>query len=190
MNDNWLDRLALSLANRSETDGRQQARRLSRAEVIRRGAFGALALTGLGALEAHPASARTSANCFGGSLKNCNAAAKKYVNKILGYCDEIDPMDIVESVKCLQQVAAEQTASKKFCSDSCPKPKKPKKPGSAGGTGGTSKSGSGGHTPTCGALDCYGTDKCCPSSAGPICCAICCNTNGNGCGSSSSDCGA
>ena len=61
--------------------------------------------------------------------------------------------------------------------------------GGAGKGGTTPPKGGGGHTPTCGSVDCFTGNFCCPADGGPICCAVCCNKNGNGCGSSSSDCG-
>jgi hypothetical protein len=195
----WLDRLALRMVNRqhSAEDVRDDGDRalLGRAEFLRQSALGALVLaTGVGGLGVRRAAASGSsvaaaAACNGGSLAGCYSESNKSFKATLAFCSKAFH-DRFDALGCIVETVDARAAGRKQCRSTCPQPKKKPKPGKGGGGGGTTPPpGGGGHTPTCGQLDCATGDKCCPADAGPICCAICCNISGNGCGSSSSDCG-
>ena len=183
----WLDRLALRLAREQHAAVRStDDPLLGRGELLRRGVAGALVLAGVGGLGAQRAAASGSsiaatAACNGGSLAGCYSESQKSFAATLVFCTKVFH-DRFDALGCIVDTVDARAAGRKECRATCPPPKKK---GAKGGKGG-----GGGHTPTCGHLDCATGDKCCPADAGPICCAICCNTNGNGCGSSSSDCGS
>jgi hypothetical protein len=183
----WLDRLALRLVSspRQPTD---DGPALGRSEFLRRGAVGALILAGLGGLDVRRATAAT-ASCNGGSLAGCYSESNKTFKATLAFCNKAFH-DRFDSLGCIVETVDARAAGRKQCRSTCPPPKKKTPKGGKGnGGGGTAPTpGGGGHTPTCGAVDCATGDQCCPSENGPVCCAICCNVNGNGCGSSSSDC--
>jgi hypothetical protein len=193
----WLDRLALRFVGDEQQSAPGGAGNplLGRRELLRRGAAGALLLAGLGGLDvrraaAGGASVAAAAVCRGGSLAACYHEGQKTFAATLAFCSKAAHFDRFERLGCIVETVDARTAGRKACRSSCPQPKKKgSKGGKGGGGGGTTTSPGGGHTPTCGALDCATGDKCCPSVNGPICCAICCNKNGDGCGSSSSDCG-
>jgi hypothetical protein len=195
----WLDRLALRVVSGEqhppEPGAGDNARRLGRAEFLRQGVAGALVLAGVGGLGARRAVASGSAvataeACNGGSLAGCYSESNKTFKATLAFCSKAFH-DRFDALGCIVETVDARAAGRKQCRSTCPPaPKKKPKPGKGSGGGGTAPPpAGGGHTPTCGQLDCATGDKCCPSDAGPICCAICCNVNGNGCGSSSSDCG-
>jgi hypothetical protein len=195
----WLDRLALRVVSgerRPAIPGAgDHAARLGRAEFLRQGVVGALVLAGAGGLGARRtlasgSSIATVEACNGGSLAGCYSESNKNFKATLAFCTKAFH-DRFDALGCIVETVDARAAGRKQCRSTCPQPKKKPKPGKGGGGGGgtTPPPGGGGHTPTCGQLDCATGDKCCPADAGPICCAICCNVNGNGCGSSSSDCG-
>ena len=192
MSGEWLDRLALRVAREEQGPavGGTDDPLLGRGEFLRRGAFGALMLAGFGGLEVRRAGAAATA-CNGGSLAACYSESTKNFTATLAFCTKAFK-DRLDSLGCIVDTVDARAAGRKECRANCPQPKKT---GSKGGKGGgaaggaTAPPGGGGHVPTCGHVDCATGDKCCPADAGPICCAICCNVNGNGCGSSSSDCG-
>jgi hypothetical protein len=196
----WLDRLALRVVREPQHPAARGTDDplLGRAEFLRRGVAGALVLaTGVGGLSARRAaasdsSAAAAAACNGGSLAGCYSESNKNFKATLAFCTKAFH-DRFDALGCIVETVDARAAGRKQCRANCPQPKKKGSKGGKGGGGAgggtTPPSGGGGHTPTCGQLDCATGDKCCPADAGPICCAICCNTNGNGCGSSSSDCG-
>ncbi len=194
MSGEWLDRLALRIARRPDERPTDDDALLARGEFLRRGAVGALVLAGVGGLGARRASAggaslATAASCNGGSLGGCYSESNKTFKATLAFCSKAFP-DRFDSLGCIVETVDARAAGRKQCRATCPQPKKKTPKGGKGGGGTAPPPPGGGHTPTCGAVDCATGDMCCPSENGPICCAICCNTNGNGCGSSSSDCPA
>lgn len=184
----WLDRLALRMVGEEPQGSSPVADDplLGRGELLRRGAVGALVLAGLGGLDVRRATAAT-ASCNGGSLAGCYSESNKTFKATLVFCNKAFH-DRFDALGCIVETVDARAAGRKQCRATCPQPKKKTPKGGKGSGGTTPPPAGGGHTPTCGAVDCATGDKCCPSDNGPICCAICCNTNGNGCGSSSSDC--
>jgi hypothetical protein len=195
-----IDRLARRFAGgglRSDTPVPEASgeTRFDRSSLLRTGALGLLAV-GLGKVPtARAAPSEVAAGCVGGSLKACTGTIeknfKKYVRSI---CDVLkdnkgDPFGTA-SYSCYVAFMQTRLQERNNCRKNCPKPKSPGagSPGGGGG-GGTAPPGGGGRTPTCGFVDCVQGDSCCPlKGGGQICCAVCCAKNGDGCGSSSSDC--
>ncbi len=206
MTGQWLDRLARALVDPTHRAAPVQASRaaepgdeptLGRAELLRQGAFGVLALAGVGTLRVSPAAATPLDDlCVGGSNGACMKAAESYVGRILSHCGNYSAESVIDSILCYRLAASERSASRAFCRRHCPQRKKkqsPGKPGSPGGPGSPPPPGGGGGSRnTCGEVSCVRGDKCCPQSGVPgnrICCAIGCSKTGQGCCSSDSDCG-
>jgi hypothetical protein len=165
---------------------------LTRGSLLRYGLLGVVAVSFRGVPVARAAGAAVAAGCRGGSLKACNQQGEKTYRTTLALCARI-PNDRFGAAKyeCYVDTASARQAGRSYCRSHCPPPKKKAPGGGTGGGGGGGTPpppGGGGRTPTCGHVDCVQGDKCCPNGAEPICCAICCARNGNGCGSSDSDC--
>ncbi len=161
--------------------------------MLRAGALGVLAVSLRGVPSARAASG-VAAVCQGGSLKACYAGVEKnFAQALRNVCDRLkdnkgDPFGTA-SYSCYVGFMDSRLKVRRECRSNCPKPKSPGGGTGGGGTGGSGTGGGGGGPPpTCGHVDCVGGDKCCPNGPEPICCAIGCARNGQGCCSSSSDC--
>ncbi len=192
---NRIDRLARRFAATGpRVPEASDERGLDRRSLLHAGALGILAFS-LRGVPSAMAAPRVAAGCTGGSLKACYATVEKNFDKFVHQiCDTLkdkkgDPFGTA-SYSCYVGWLDGRLNARKECRAECPKPKKKKPPATQppGSGGGSTPPGGGGRTPTCGHVDCAQGDKCCPNGPEPVCCAICCNKNGVGCGSSESDC--
>lgn len=200
--DHRIDRLARLLAGTRAGEGRLQPTSVpgrtsfNRGSLLRAGALGILAVSLRGVPTAGAATSEAEGACTGGSLKACYGTVEKNFDKYVRLiCDSLkdkqgDPFGTA-SYSCYVQWMDSRQQARKDCRAKCPKPKSPKGGGNGGGGGGAgTPPPAGGHTPSCGQVDCVGGDSCCSvkGSTTPICCAIGCARSGDGCCSSSSDC--
>jgi len=197
--DHRIDRLARLVAGTRVGAGQQQhppavlgRTSFNRGSLLRAGALGILAVSLRGVPSAAASTSEAAGACTGGSLKACYGTVEKNFDKYVRLlCDSLkdnkgDPFGTA-SYSCYVKWMDSRQQARKDCRASCPKPKSPKSP--KGGGGGGAPPPTGGHTPTCGQVDCVTGDKCCSvQGGGSICCAVGCARTGDGCCSSSSDC--